>query len=233
MKRDQYIFLIVSGTFGETLVPLVHKYVRLDSIYVFCGQPEKHTWTKQWDKIKLVVKDIEPICHAIVSDAKQCEEDLTPTSILSANDSSNQDLQQVDSSFIYSQLIKDILLEVTYDERAIGELAEFCRNNFHDNSYESKIIDEFQNDYHKHSPIWWYTRECFTYRMLNCSLRTFDITLIPLMGFFIKDIHQRIKEIHSKEHNKMGPFIVYRGQGMFNDEFIKIRNNIGGLFAFH
>ncbi|CAF3692795.1 unnamed protein product [Rotaria sp. Silwood1] len=75
-KRDQYIFLIVSGTFGETLVPLVHKYVRLDSIYVFCGQPEKHTWTKQFGKIKLVDKNIEPICQAIVSDAAQCEEDL-------------------------------------------------------------------------------------------------------------------------------------------------------------
>ncbi|CAF1511238.1 unnamed protein product [Rotaria sp. Silwood1] len=232
-KRDQYIFLIVSGTFGETLVPLVHKYVRLDSIYVFCGQPEKHTWTKQFGKIKLVDKNIEPICQAIVSDAAQCEEDLTPTSILSANDSSNQDLQQVDSSFIYSLLIKDILLEVTYDERAIGELAEFCRNNFHENLSELKIIDEFQKDYHKHSPTWWYTRECFTYRMLNCSLRTFNINLIALMSFFIKDIHQQIKEIHSKKHKKMGPFIVYRGQGMFNDEFIKIRNNIGGLFAFN
>ncbi|CAF3692818.1 unnamed protein product [Rotaria sp. Silwood1] len=232
-KRDEQIFLIVSGRFGKTLVPLVHKYVRLDSIYVFCRIPENHNWTKQWDKIKLVVKDIEPICHAIVSDAAQCEEDLTPTSILSANDSSNQDLQQVDSSFMYSQLIKDILLQMTYDERAIVELAVFCRNNFHDNLYELKIIDEFQKDYHKHSPIWWYTRECFIYRMLNCSLRTFDITLIALMGFFIKDIHQQIKEIHSKKHNRMGPFIVYRGQGMLNDEFIKMRNNIGGLFAFN
>ncbi|CAF3676227.1 unnamed protein product [Rotaria sp. Silwood1] len=198
-KRDEQIFLIVSGRFGKTLVPLVHKYVRLDSIYVFCRIPENHNWTKQWDKIKLVVKDIEPICHAIVSDAAQCEEDLTPTSILSANDSSNQDLQQVDSSFMYSQLIKDILLQMTYDERAIGELAEFCRNNFHENLSELKIIDEFQKDYHKHSPIWWYTRECFTYRMLNCNRAWIEFNIGRVLSFKREWNQARIYYDHAYE----------------------------------
>ncbi|CAF2237002.1 unnamed protein product, partial [Rotaria magnacalcarata] len=64
--RDEQIFLIVSGKLGENLVPLVHKYARLDSVYVFCGQPDAHKWTQQWKKIKLVVNQIEPICKALV-----------------------------------------------------------------------------------------------------------------------------------------------------------------------
>ncbi|CAF5028051.1 unnamed protein product, partial [Rotaria sp. Silwood1] len=117
-ERDEQIFLIASGTLGKTLVPLVHHYVRLDSIYIFCQQPSFHGWTEKWKKIKLVSNQIERICQALVMDISQCEQDLTPTSILSSKDSSNQDLQQVDSSFMYSQLIKEILLEMTYDERA-------------------------------------------------------------------------------------------------------------------
>ncbi|CAF2883632.1 unnamed protein product [Rotaria sp. Silwood2] len=231
--RDEQIFLIVSGKLGKTLVPLVHKYVRLDTIYIFCGQPLHHRWTENWKKIQLVSDQIERICQSLVKDTSQCEQDLTPTSILSSNDSSNQNLAQVNSSFMYSQLIKEILLEMTYDERAIEVLVDFCRNRFQDNQHELKIIEEFQKDYRKYSPIWWYTRECFTYKMLNRGLRTFNINIISVMGFFMKDIHQQIKEIHSKRSNRMGPFIVYRGQGMLNDEFIGIRNNIGGLLSFN
>ncbi|CAF0789727.1 unnamed protein product [Rotaria sordida] len=232
-ERDEQIFLIVSGTLGKKLVPLVHHYVRLDSIYVFCQQPSFHGWTENWKKIKLVSNQIERICQALVGDISQCEQDLTPTSILSSKDSSNQDLQQVDSSFMYSQLIKEILLEMTYDEQAIKELADFCRKKYKENVDGLKIINEFESHYHEHSPIWWYTRECFTYQILNSSLRTFKINTIATMGFFMKDIHEQIKEIHSKRSNRMGPFIVYRGQGMLNDEFMELRNNIGGLLSFN
>jgi hypothetical protein len=38
----------------------------------------------------------------------------------------NQDLKQIDESFMYSQLLKEILLEINYDEEAIGILVEFC-----------------------------------------------------------------------------------------------------------
>jgi hypothetical protein len=76
--------------------------------------------------------------------------------------------------------LKEILLEMNYDEEAIGILVEFCRQNFSDNEKELKIIDEFARDYSKHAPIWWYTREIFTYRMLNRSLKTVDIDIIAM-----------------------------------------------------
>ncbi|CAF4043423.1 unnamed protein product, partial [Rotaria magnacalcarata] len=231
--RDEQIFLIVSGKLGENLVPLVHQNARLDSVYVFCGQPDAHKWTQQWKKIKLVVDQIEPICKALVIDAAQCEEDLTPTSILPLNEYSSQQLEQINASFMYSQLINEILMEMNYNTRAIDELADFCRKIYKKNEAQLKIIGEFQRDYNKHTPIWWYTRECFAYRMLNRSLRTFDINIIAMMGFFLKDIHNQIKDINSKISKRIGPFVVYRGQGMLNEEFEAMRNNIGGLVAFN
>jgi tetratricopeptide (TPR) repeat protein len=134
---------------------------------------------------------------------------------------------------MYSQLLKEILLEMTYDDEAIGVLVDFCRENFAGNEKQLEIINEFARDYSKHTPIWWYTRECFTYRMLNHSLRTVDIDIIAMMGFLMKDVHEQIKDLYSKRSDRMTPFRVYRGQGMLDSDFEKIRNNIGGLFAFN
>jgi hypothetical protein len=151
--QKEQIFLIVSGTLGKTFVPTIHEHVQLDSIYVFCGTPSAHDWTQQWKKIKLVTSQIERICESLVKDTAQCEHDLIPTSILPLSDSVNQDLKQIDQSFMYSQLLKEILLEMNYDEEAIGILVEFCRENFSDNEKELKIIDEFARNYSKHAPI--------------------------------------------------------------------------------
>ena len=232
-RRDEQIFLIVSGTLGCTFVPQIHKFVRVDSIYVFCGKPEYHKWAGNWNKIKLVSNQIERICKSLEEDIVQCQGDESPPSIIGPNDSSNQTLDQIEPSFIYSQLIKEVILEMIYDDKAKDEFVKYCNVIFSKNQEELEIVHEFQQYYDKHSPIWWYTRECFIYQMLNRGLRTVDIDIIVIMSFFIKDIHQNIEEIYSKRSKKMGPFVVYRGQGMLNDEVNKLRNNVHGLLTFN
>jgi hypothetical protein len=74
------------------------------------------------------------------------------------------------------------------------------------------------NELDQSSPIWWYTRECFTYSMLNKALRTQDIEIIIKMGFFIRDLLRQIQQLHSKSNNQQ-QFVVYRGRGMLNEEF--------------
>lgn len=49
----------------------------------------------------------------------------------------------------------------------------------------------------------------------------------------MKDIHEQIKKLYSNRTDRMTLFTVYRGQGMLNDEFNKMHNNIGGLLAFN
>ncbi|CAM2727274.1 unnamed protein product [Rotaria socialis] len=232
--RDEQIFVIVSGTLGHKIVPLVHQYVRLDSIYIFCGEPLKHKeWAQKWPKIKLIESQIERICEALVKEAAQCEQDLTPTSVFPSSNYGNQELNQISRSFMYSQLLKEILLEMNYGEQSIKVLAEFCRESFSKNEEQLRFIGEFEQDYRKYTPIWWYTREGFTYQMLNRSLRTNEIDIIGAMGFFLKDIHHQIKDEYLKRINRKALFIVYRGQGLMNDEFNNMRSNIGGLFSFN
>ncbi|CAF4291026.1 unnamed protein product, partial [Adineta steineri] len=118
---------------------------------------------------------------------------------------------------------------------AIKELAACCREAFAGNSVELQIIDKFEHDYDPKNAIWWYTRECFTYKMLNQALRIMDADIIINMGFFLRDVHQQIQQLYEQQVSSYGrkSFIVYRGQGLMKTDFEKLQKAKGGLISFN
>lgn len=231
--HDEQIFLVVSGRIGRDFVPIIHENKLIDSIYVFCGNEAAQDWTKKWKKIKLISNQIERIGQALSADVVQCDHDLIPTSILTLDDNLTTNFERIDHSFMYSQLLKEILLDMVYDNEAHNILVKFCQEHFKNNEKELKRINEFKKDYPRPSPIWWYTREAFAYRMLNHSLRILEIDTIAMMGFFMKDVHDQIKKLYLQNSNKQEKFTVYRGQRMSTEEFDRIVKNINGLITFN
>ena len=235
--NDEKAFVIVSGSLGQHLVPNIHDMPQLDAIYIFCGNKSRHEqWTKEWIKIKGVHTDIKPICEALQQAAKQCNQDSIAVSFVTVSEgASSQNLNQLEPSFMYTQIFKEILLEMEHDEKSIKDLAIYCRKFYNDNMTELNIIDEFEHNYRSKSSIWWYTRECFTYQMLNRALRTLEGDTIINMGFFIRDLHQQIEELYQKQvssyHGKS--FTVYRGQGLLKTDFEKLLKTKGGLMSFN
>ncbi|CAF4936813.1 unnamed protein product, partial [Rotaria socialis] len=68
---------------GEALVPMIHNYEQIDSIYIYCDNKNKHEkWANKIKKIKGVFQDLEPIFDAFRRDIRQCEDDLVPLHIL-------------------------------------------------------------------------------------------------------------------------------------------------------
>ncbi|CAF3389584.1 unnamed protein product [Rotaria sp. Silwood2] len=225
--KDVKAFLIVSGALGESTLPQIHSMSQLDAIYVFSTNPSEHEhWANKWSKIKGIFVQIDSIIDILKRDVQQCNRDSMSISVTS------KDFSRLDPSFMYTQLLKEVLIEMSHDDKEKIELAEFCREQYLDSQYELQMVNEFEQDYHMHTPIWWYTRESFAYQMLNRALRVEDIEIIIKMRFFLRDLHRQIKELHSKtEHN--GPFTVYRGQGMSIIDFQKIKNSENGLLAFN
>ncbi|CAF1099653.1 unnamed protein product [Adineta steineri] len=97
------------------------------------------------------------------------------------------------------------------------------------------IIHEFEHNYRQENAILWYTRECFTYEILNRALRTLDANIIINMGFFIHDLHQQIHQLHQQQLPSYGdnPFKVYRGQGLLKTDFDKLKRTKGSLMSFN
>jgi tetratricopeptide (TPR) repeat protein len=235
--ENEKAFVIISGSLGEHLVPDIHALPQVDAIYIFCGNKSRHEqWTKEWVKIKGVYTEITPICEALQLAAKQCNQDSIVVSFVTGNEGNfNAKLDQLEPSFMYTQIFKEILLEMEYNEKSIKDLVVYCRKFYNNNDEELKIIEEFKRNYRTKSPIWWYTRECFTYQMLNRALRTLEGDTIINMGFFIRDLHKQIEHLHEKQvssyHGK--PFKVYRGQGLLKTDFEKLVKSKNGLMSFN
>ena len=235
--HNEKAIVIASGTLGQHLVPNIHAMPQLDAIYIFCGNKSWHEgWTKEWAKIKGVHTDIKPICEALQMAIKQGNEDSIAVSFVTMNEgASSQNLDQLDLSFMYTQVFKEIILEIEHNAQSINDFVNYCCNLYNNNAHELNIINEFRRDYRPQLSIWWYTRECFTYQMLNQALRTLEADMIINMDFFIRDLHQQIEELHQKQVSKYRgkPFIVFRGQGLSTSDFEKLRKTKGGLISFN
>ncbi|CAF3872443.1 unnamed protein product [Adineta steineri] len=236
--KDENAFVIISGSLGQHLVPKIHDMPKLDVVYIFCGNISHHQqWAKDWNKIKGVHNNIKDICDALKKGVTQINQDSISISFVPANEVvTSENLNQLEPNYMYTQIFKDILLGIEHDHlQAIKNLAVYYRKFYHDNIAQLNLIDEFQHNYRREQAIWWYTRECFTYEMLNRALRTLDADTIINMGFFVRDLHQQIDQLHQQQVSSYRgkPFIVYRGQGLFKTDFDKLNKTKGGLMSFN
>jgi tetratricopeptide (TPR) repeat protein len=230
--------MIISGYLGQHIVPRVHNMSQVDSIFIFCGNKKRHEeWTKEWSKIKGVFTEIKPICEALKKASQLCEQNAISISFVATDgDASNQNLDRLDPMFMYTKIMKEILLSIKFDQEHFKKFVDYCREVFDGNENELKYVDELERKYPDKTPIWWYTCECFLYPMLNRALRTIDVDIIIQMGFFIGDLHRHIETLHQEQFgsDQIGKTLtVYRGQALSTVDYKTLKDTKGGLLSFN
>ena len=232
--ENETVYMITSGSLGQRIVPRISPLRQMNWIFVFCGDQNRHEqWAKEWSKVKGVFTKIEPIYDALKELVEGSEEEDT---LLINVDASNKDLDRLEPSFMYTKILKEILLTITFEEKHFEEFIDYCREEFAENQSEISNINEFERDYRKQSPIWWYTYESFIYPMLNRALRQMDVDIIVKMGLFIRDLHYQIAQLHKIQfgsHDSAKSLTVYRGQGFSKHDFEHLVKNKGGLLSFN
>ncbi|CAF1415492.1 unnamed protein product [Adineta steineri] len=227
-------FLVVENATVQQIMPLIDNIQQLHSVYIFSKIKCQHEeWTTKWRKIRSVYTNIDDLCKALQLDIKKCNQDSIAMSFITVDEMTSTDnLNQLEPTFMYTQIFKEILLDMEHNKQAIKEFTAYCRRT---NSGLTTNIDQFENEYHPQSAIWWYTSSSFIYSMLNYALRSMEAEIIINMGFFIHDLHQQIQQLHqqqlSSHHDK--PFIVYRGQGLSKANFEKLQKTNGALLSFN
>ncbi|CAF3595807.1 unnamed protein product [Rotaria sp. Silwood1] len=202
--NNEKVFMIVSGSLGQHILPTIHEWPQLDSVYVFCRKQSVHEqWAKTMSKVKGVHNHAKLICEALQIDCERCDQAMISMSF-----------RGIDVSFMYTQLFKEAFLKIDYDDtKSIQELVEYCR--LQDDIPEDEI-KKIEQNYRDHTPIWWYTAPYFIYSMLNRGLRTLDIDIILKIGFFIRHLYEDIeKQYHEQQSTSARAtsiFEVYRGQ---------------------
>jgi tetratricopeptide (TPR) repeat protein len=233
---NEKVFMIVSSTLDQGLVSCLQDLSPIYSIYVLQNDNGIYNLDiTRSIKVKGLFHSINDICKSLKQDVKQCDDELPPISIISSYECSKHDLNELPPLFMYSQILKEILLNMDHHENAKEELVHFWYESYHDNEPQIRKIGEFERDYHAGLAIHWYTRENFVYSVLNRALRTFDVGIIVMMGFFLRDLHQQIKQRHDEQSKNRieQTYTVYRGQAMYNDDFKKLCNSPNGLLSFN
>jgi hypothetical protein len=137
--RDNKACMIISGALGQLIVPRVHNMFQVDSIFIFCRNKKHHEqWTKEWPKIKGVFTEISLICEAVKQAAQECEQNAISISFMGTNasDASSKTLDGPDPSFMYTQILTEILLTIEFEQQHIDEFIAYCRDQFADNDQE-------------------------------------------------------------------------------------------------
>lgn len=235
MKTDK-TYLIVSGAFGQQIVPRIHRMPQVESIFIFCGNKQYHEqWAKDWSKIRGVFTKIKRICEALEQRIVQCERNEICSSVVDTSDGwTAKDLNRLDPSFMYTQILKEILLTIEFNQSHIQEFIKYCRKEVTSKKDQS-YIREFEQGYRDKTPVWWYSCDRFLYSMLNRGLREMDTDLIVKFGFFISDLHDQIARLHNEQiiaqkFNRR--FYVFRGQVMTKKSF-ESRITPGRLLSFN
>ncbi|CAF4068851.1 unnamed protein product [Adineta steineri] len=227
-------FLVLENTMAQHIMSLMNDISQLHSVYIFNNIKSQHEeWITKWQKIKSVHTNVNDLCQALKFDIKQFNQDTIAMSFITVDEMASTDnLNQLEPTFMYTQLFKEILLDMKHDEQEIKQFISYCRDR---DCGSSKNIDEFEKKYQPQSAIWWYTYPSFIYSMLNYALRSMEGDIIINMGFFIHDLHQQIQQLHQQQVNSYHgkPFLVYRGQGLSKTNFEKLQTTKGGLMSFN
>ncbi len=118
-----------------------------------------------------VYTDITSICTALQRAARDCDYNSVPISFVPRTDSiSKQNLDTLDSSFMYTQILKKILLTIEFEQTDTNEFLTYCREQLADNEHELRNINKIQKEYHDHQPIWWYTYQSSS---IPCSIELY------------------------------------------------------------
>ena len=238
--KNEQVLVVTSGSLGEHFVKQIHDLPQVVAICIFSRNPDRHqSWANQWSKIKGVYNRITPICNVLRTAVKQSNEDLTPISFITQSESCEEesmvDWNRFESSFIYIALFKRILIDMKHgpDEKQV--IVKFCRTHYANNPIEFKIVKEFSRDYQHAKAIWWYTRECFLYQIINRALRLLESDVIVDMSFFIHDLHQQLQQLHHEQFsNYQGASLTfYRSQALLTESAKKLQEAKGGLIAFN
>ncbi|CAM4932913.1 unnamed protein product [Rotaria socialis] len=226
-------FLVIKGTIDSQIMSLIHDLPQLGSIFIYCKSISYHEQeAKNWSKIKCAHTEIESIRKALQLAVKQFNQDSISISFLpKSEETSKINLNQLPPSFMYTQILKEILIEMEHDDKSLKDFIKFWHEQEIQYGDKNKRIDEFERTYSAEGPINWYVKKGFIYDDLNRGLRELNSDIIIKMGVFIHDLHQKLNELQQGQARP--PLPLYRGQGLSKTDFEKLNKSKNGLISFN
>jgi hypothetical protein len=145
---SENVCIVISGALCQNVVPSIHDLPQFHAIFIICENKTGYEqWPKEWFKVKGAFTEILPIHEALKQAAQQCEQNAAPFSLIATTgDISKKNLDQLDPSFMYTQILKEILLMIKFEPKHSTQYIEYCRDVLAKNPAQLKNVDKIQEE---------------------------------------------------------------------------------------
>jgi tetratricopeptide (TPR) repeat protein len=223
MITEKKIFLIISDSFDEQNVSRLHQIYQVENIFILNNNKQlDQQWTNKYLKIEGIFTEVSSMFKELKQIVEQYQQNLIRMSFITnnLNHQSNTIFDLFDSSFIYFELIEQILSKIDFEEKHFDEFIIYSRQIFNEDKKELENLNQLNREYYSQKPIWWYTWDSFLFRMINQALRSLNLGVIIRMGFFINDLYTNLERLNNQHNEKS--LTVYRGQRISKKDFEQI-----------
>ncbi|CAF1484125.1 unnamed protein product, partial [Adineta ricciae] len=235
---EDIVFMIVSETLYRDIMQVLQDIGQIKFVYIFSdNHTQLQNLNKEWSKIKGVYVDITSLCGDLLTASEMCHRNTLSINLIGESDRIvDEKLNTLECSFMYTQILKEILLTIDFTREHIDQFVKYYKERFPNGFISSHDAKMLETEYYHKSPIYWYTSSSLLYSTLNRALRLMDVGLIVKLGFFLRDLHQNIVKLHMEqfsEQSHLKPFTVYLGQGLSQTDFEQLKNATGYLLSFN
>jgi hypothetical protein len=231
--EEEKVFIIVSGALARTVLHQLQRLPAISSVFILSDSLQVDILLKSgYSKIIDVASDQAALLQSVQSSLQTASEQVFAFSLFSQKQKSTKDLSKNSASFLWFQLLLNVLRQMPQDDLAKIQMIEFCRQYYQANGNERELskINDFEETYHPERACEWYTADSFLYRLLNKAIRTEDMELLYLFRFYIIDLCKNLEEEH-KKLDQSRTLTLYRGQQLPVDELKKLSENVGSLIS--
>jgi tetratricopeptide (TPR) repeat protein len=224
---NETIFLIISGRASTAVLPRVNNKEQIHAVYIFCIRDDDYkNLSNSYSKLRGVFNSHKELLLGIQQDINIYIKHLIKLNALSTDEQhSITDLSLESPLFLWSYLMKDILINTNKTDDAKQVMLTYCRSQYELGDPMLRQIDEFEKTYKADDAIKWYTKDSFVYRLVNKLIRTENINGLLHFKFFIIDLSNclRTKWEENSNQRSQGSITVYRGAHLTNAELEKLK----------
>ena len=160
-SSQQKLVLILSDNLCDSLLPRIENVLHILSIYILSANPDESLRFSS-TQIRGVYRSIDDIYEMISNDISPINSNLLLFQPVYAHGTT------IDTTFLFFQLLGDILLDRDETQNAFQELVHFARQQYEGNVHELAQIEEFERSYKNTQAISWLSRECFLLKVRKC-----------------------------------------------------------------
>jgi len=226
---NETIFLIISGHVSADVLPCVHNKEQIHAIYIFCMQNDHYrSLADNYSKLRRVNNDHKELLLEIQKDIRiYMKQSIKFNSLSTDEQKSIIDLSLESTLFLWSYLLKDILINTDTTDDAKQIMLAYCRSQYELDNAMLTQIDEFEKTYKSEDAIEWYTKDSFVHRLVNKLIRTENINALLTLKFFIVDLSTCLKRKWEEnlKQRAQESITVYRGAQLTNTEIENLKPN--------